>query len=96
MHYSHSSVVQPILLYLLQGGGGLLGMSADGAHAPYIPAGADTESMRKASGTAKNAKNHLFQEDTTVPWWKTPGSASHKGEIALSARLLSLSLSFTA
>lgn len=71
-------------------------MSADGAHAPYIPAGADTESMRKASGTAKNAKNHLFQEDTTVPWWKTPGSASHKGEIALSARLLSLSLSFTA
>ncbi|KAB5530867.1 hypothetical protein PHYPO_G00134280 [Pangasianodon hypophthalmus] len=61
------------------GGGGLPGMSADGAHAPHNPAGTDTESMRKAAGTAKNAKNHLFQEDTTVPWWKTPGSASHKG-----------------
>lgn len=70
-------------------------MSADGAHAPHNPAGTDTESVRKAAGTAKNAKNHLFQEDTTVPWRKTPSSASHKGEIALSALLLFLSLSFT-
>lgn len=66
-------------------------MSADGAYAPYNPAGADTESMRKAAGTTEKAKNHLFQEDTTVLWWKTPGSASHKGEITLSGLLLSLS-----
>lgn len=70
-------------------------MSADGACAPHNPAGADTESMKKAAGSAKNAKNHLFQEDTTGPWWKTPGSASHKGEIVLSGLLLSHSLSFT-
>ncbi|GAA6101132.1 uncharacterized protein LOC113536281 [Tachysurus ichikawai] len=38
------------------GGGGLQGMSADGAHAPYNPAGADTESMRKAAGTAKKPR----------------------------------------
>ncbi|KAG7317116.1 hypothetical protein KOW79_019414 [Hemibagrus wyckioides] len=62
------------------GGGGLQGMSADGAYAPYNPAGADTESMRKAAGTTEKAKNHLFQEDTTVLWWKTPGSASHKDQ----------------
>lgn len=36
-------------------------MSADGAHAPYIPAGADTESMRKASGTAKMPKTTSFR-----------------------------------
>ncbi|KAF7691252.1 hypothetical protein HF521_011549 [Silurus meridionalis] len=31
-------------------------VSADGAHAPYIPAGADTESRRKAAGTAEMPK----------------------------------------
>lgn len=71
-------------------------MNADGAHAPHNPAGADTGSMRKAAGTVKNAKNHLFQEDTTVLWWKTPGSVGHKGEITLSALLLSIAHSFTA
>ncbi|KAF5908565.1 hypothetical protein DAT39_001633 [Clarias magur] len=78
-----------MLLYLVrctlprelpQGGGGLQGMSADGARAPHNPAGADTESMRKAAGAAKNAKNHLFQEDTTARRWRTQGSASHKDQ----------------
>lgn len=70
-------------------------MSADGAHAPHNPAGADTESMRKAAGTAEMPKNHLFQEHTTGPWWKTPGSGGYKGELTLSTLLLSFFLFFT-
>ncbi|XP_062846786.1 uncharacterized protein LOC134308810 isoform X2 [Trichomycterus rosablanca] len=62
-------------------GGGVRpqGTGADGACVTHKTAGADTESVRKAAGSPKYAKSHLFQEHVTVVGRKTRGSDGDKG-----------------